>query len=133
MEWYMPIAILPGVSILLVSTANLIISLNEEINLLLDDKQDQMGKTIFLKLAQLKRLSLAMVSLYIGIFLFLISGLLAIVPGFVIYVNLLLGVALIAVSMALVLLIRYAIKAVSIRQYQFKKKFSEKQGHEITN
>ncbi len=132
MEWYMPIAILPGVSILLVSTANLIISLNVEINHLLDDKQDQKGKTIFLKLAQLNRLSLAMVSLYVGIFLFLISGLLAIVTSFALLVNLLLGTALLAVSIALVLLIRYAIKAVSIRQYQFKRKFSEKQSRETS-
>ncbi len=126
MEWYMPITILPGVSILLISTANLIISLNVEINHLLDDKQDQMGQTIILKLAQLKRLSLAMVSLYVGIFFFLVSGLLAVVAGYAIFVNTLLGIALLAVSMALVMLIRYAIKAVSIRQRQFQKRFHTK-------
>ncbi len=120
MEWYMPITILPGVSIILISTANLIISLNTEINHLLIDEKQSSAKLILLKLAQLKRLSLAMVSLYAGIFFFLLTGLWAMLTGSGLLTKTFLGIALLAVSTALVMLISYALKAVSIRQHQFK-------------
>ena len=123
MEWYMPIMILPGISILLVSTANLVIGLNEEINLLPNDPKQVSGRIIKLKLAQLKKLSLAMVSLYAGIFFFLLTGLLAMMGGTLLLINILLGLAMMATSMAIALLVYYAVKAVSIRQHQFKGRY----------
>jgi len=116
MAWYIPFTIIPGVALLILSTTNLIISLNTEIQILKKEGTEELGKIVKLKLAQLTRLSIAISFLYLGVLLLLLSG---IAQGFgeafqITSRSLLMG-AVLFVSIAILILIIYSLKAVVIR------------------
>lgn len=116
MEWYIPITIIPAVSLLILSTSNMLLALNVEIGQLEGDME--LNKSIILlKLKQLKRLSVAMVFQYISVLSFLLSGIwnaLFMDTETVLFGLMLAAVLFITVS--IVLLLIFSIKAVSIRQ-----------------
>ena len=58
MEWYGPLTILPAIGLLILSTSRFIISWNEEVTKLEEDKMKDF-EIIRLKLAQLKKLGIA--------------------------------------------------------------------------
>jgi hypothetical protein len=74
MDWYIPITLLPGIALLILSTSNFIIALNIEIQDL-KEKEELFKEIIKLKIIQLKRLSYAISGLYLSVLLFTISGL----------------------------------------------------------
>lgn len=119
MEWYMPITILPGVGLLILSTTNLLIALNNEIiNIKEKGKYQEITQ---LKLQQLKRLSIALIGLYLVAFAFLLTGILAAILSK--YTTLhfsLLVVGTVIMTITIFLLIIYAIKAMQIRQKYLK-------------
>ncbi len=116
MEWYLPMTIIPGIGLIILSTSNLMLTLNTEITQLVNNKTTS-KEVIRLKLTQLKRLSVSIVFQYIGVLFFLFSGIFksvfsnndTIPKGF-----LSLGVGV--VSLSIIILLVYSIKAVSIRQ-----------------
>ncbi len=116
MQWYIPFTILPGIALIILSTSNIMLTLNSEITDLKKDKEVS-DSIIEAKLLQLKRLSWSIVLQYIGLFFFLLSGVIAALntnneslsEGILIT-----GVILFGIS--IVLLIVYAINAVKIRQ-----------------
>lgn len=118
-QWYIPITILPGICLLILSTSNLLIGLNQEIFQLLKDKANKM--VITRKIDQLERLSKAMVLLYCSAALMVLSGILTAFDfsigtvdfGFI---SMLMGVLMTLAG--LIYLIRYALNAVSIRKNQ---------------
>lgn len=115
MEWYIPLTIIPGIGFIILSTSNIMLALNTEITQLC--KEHSNDAVIDLKLAQLKRVSISIVLQYMGILLFLITGMVTSVmevSEMIPKAFLILGVLFVSVS--LVILLVYSIKAVNIRQ-----------------
>lgn len=122
-DWYIPITIIPGIGLLILSTSNMMVTLSSEINTLIhgEDKSEAIIKR---KLVQLKLLNRAMVLFYIAIASLvtaaLISGIsvkLDTAQNATLYV-IILGIMMLLLG--LFWLIKYSYRAVSIRQDQFK-------------
>jgi len=116
-NWYLPITIVPGLGLLILSTSNLMVTLSHEISAMLDTTKE---KTIIArKLKQLKLLNMAMVFFYVAVALLLISavcnGLYAI-DKVSLYISVL---AIVFALMGLFALVTFSFRAVSIRQNQF--------------
>ena len=128
-NWYIPITIIPGIGLLILSTSNLMVTLSTEINTLIHNT-DENDVIINKKLIQLKLLNRAMVLFYIAISCLvtaaLIGGIslkLEIEAALALYVIIL---GIIMLLLGLFWLIKYSYRAVSIRQDQFKIKFNKK-------
>jgi len=109
------LTILPAVALIIMSTTNFIIALNEEI-ILLQHEKEKLIEIIELKLKQLQRLGIANGFLYGSALLFLLAGIMKVLTDtdkFFDY-TILLGVLLITI--ALVFLFIHAVKSVSIRE-----------------
>ena len=122
-NWYVPITIVPGIGLLILSTSNLLVALSNEIKSILQDSNSEM--LIHRKLKQLKLLNGAMVFLYASVACFVVSGLISGLFettgahfNFSIYISIL-GIA--SALFGLVFLIIYSFRAVKIRQDQFRK------------
>lgn len=116
MDWYVPMTIVPGVSLIIISTSTIILSLNSEISLL-ESQPEKNLQIIQAKLSQLKRVSLSIVFQYVGVFLFLISGILkSMLPELENLFTWFLLLGVLSVSISIAILINYSLKAVKIRQ-----------------
>jgi hypothetical protein len=116
MQWYIPITIIPGLGLIIMSTSNMLIALNTEVAAL-NRKKETFSEIISLKIQQMKRLNWAMVFLYSGILCFLLSGLLAVLintESILIKIILIAGVFCSLVAIAY--LISYGFHMVRIRQ-----------------
>ena len=116
-NWYLPITIVPGLGLLILSTSNLMVTLSHEISAMLDTAK---AKTIIArKLKQLKLLNMAMVFFYIAVALLLIS---AVCNGVYAIDKVSLYISVLAIVFALLglfALVTFSFRAVSIRQNQF--------------
>ena len=121
-NWYIPITIVPGIGLLLMSTSQLLVALSNEIKEMLSDK-DVTKQLMNRKLTQLKLLNAAMVFLYVSVACFIVSGLImAMNQTYDFHLNSAIYSALLGISSALgglVLLIIYSYRAVRIRQSQY--------------
>jgi len=122
-KWYLPITILPGIGLLIISTSNLVTSLNEEMEELLKEAVN-FEPLINKKLKQMRLLTMSLAGLYTSTALMVLSGLVSLTQNYTQKVGeywglaiLLFGVVLIFAS--LLILIIYSVKAVSIRQEHF--------------
>ena len=120
MQWIIPITVLPGIALIVLSTSGLVISLNKEITQL-NKERNKYGTIIDLKIVQLKRLNWALVLLYVGILFFLASGVLGALtePENSYPVSSMLAGVLVLIA-ALVLLIIYVFKSIYIRERHLK-------------
>jgi len=130
-KWYLPITILPGIGLLIISTSNLAVSLNKEMEILLDEAST-FEQLLHKKLKQLRLLTLSQSGFYISTALMVLSGLVSVMVDFEAekseswgFIILLLGVMLLFIS--LVMLIIYSVRAVNIRQEHFKQCLIEDQ------
>lgn len=119
-NWYLPITIIPGIGLLILSTSNLMITLSNEIaNLTKDETASE--SIISRKLIQLKTLNRAMVFFYITVAFLAITAVLggmqisAIKKGLT-YIS---TIGIVIMLAGIFSLIKYSYKAVSIRQDQF--------------
>ena len=116
-QWYIPITILPGICLIILSTSNLLIALNDEIFKLCRDHTPI--EIVQKKIEQLERLSKAMVLLYVASALMVLSGIVS-AFGLTIgsinlgFISMISGVILTLVG--LFLLILYATHAVTNRK-----------------
>lgn len=124
-EWYIPITILPGICLLILSTSNIMIDLSREIKGLISEKE-QASLLIERKLKQLKLVNRAMALLYLSVGSFVISALLSGIKAHTdwefkadVYV-LLIGILFSILALASLLL--YSFRAVKLRQDQYHKK-----------
>ena len=62
-NWYLPLTIVPGIGLIILSTSNLMITLSNEIRDMIDASKDKI--IITKKLEQLKLLNMGMVFFYI--------------------------------------------------------------------
>ncbi len=119
-NWYLPITIVPGLGLLILSTSNLMVTLSNEISTMIEHSKEK--TMITRKLAQLKLLNMAMVFFYVAVALLLIS---AVINGLYtiektsLYISVF---AIISALIGLISLIIYSFRAVTIRQNQFKNK-----------
>ncbi len=119
-NWYLPITIVPGLGLLILSTSNLMVTLSNEISAMIEHSKE---KTIITrKLKQLKLLNTAMVFFYVSVALLLISAVLNglyTIEKASLYISIL---AIISALIGLFSLVIYSFRAVTIRQNQFKNK-----------
>ena len=123
MEWYLPITILPGLGMLILSTVTQMMGLSTEIGALLSNKCAAFEHVIAeKKIKQLTLLTRSSVLLYIAAGCYVLSGILGAVLAYGKFSiqNIILYIGTICIFLALVLLIIYASNAVAIRQLQFK-------------
>lgn len=121
MNWYIPLTIAPGIALTILSTANIILSLNAEISQLKKEQSPELEVVIKKKLSQLTLLSIAISFLYLSMLSLLLSGLVQVIEESVNYAGkafLIGGVSL--TILALSLLIFYSIRAVLIRRMHLK-------------
>ena len=119
-NWYLPITIVPGLGLLILSTSNLIVTLSNEINGMIE--HSKANKLIGRKLLQLKLLNMAMVFFYVAVAFLLISG---VINGLFELEKASLFISVFAIILALIglfSLIIYSFRAVRIRQNQFRHK-----------
>lgn len=120
-NWYLPITIVPGIGLLILSTSNLMVTLSSELNgLIMEGCKDE--PIIIRKLVQLKTLNRAMVFFYIAVACLAISGLIGglelnSIEKSATYISIL---GIVIMLFGLFSLIKYSYRAVSIRQDQFK-------------
>jgi len=116
MEWYIPITIIPGIGLITMSTSAILLALNAEISQLNEDRS-RYEEIIHLKLKQLKKLSIAIALQYLGILFFLFSGISkAIFQEIYQWSEIILITGVVVVSISIIILLLYSIKAVAIRQ-----------------
>jgi hypothetical protein len=116
MQWILPVTVIPGIGLIIMSTSSLLISLNKEIAGLNQDRERYI-EVIELKIRQLKRLNWSLVLLYIGILLFLAAGITGAIShpeNFIIHLSMILGI--IVLILAILLLIIYGFKSIYIRE-----------------
>ena len=113
MPWYLPITILPGIALLILSSVHLITSLNDEISKL---HKENYKLIIAKKIEQLKKLIIALISLYISAFLMVLSGLLASIDVIDVKISkTLLVIGVLALFIGLLVLLIYTLKSYKIR------------------
>ncbi len=125
-EWYVPITILPGICLLILSTSNIMIDLSREIKLLISESDNE-SLLIERKLRQLKLINRAMALLYLSVVSFVLSALSSGLKEsigwsfkgdvYILFLGILVSV------LALLSLMMYSFKAVKLRQDQYHKKY----------
>ena len=123
MQWYIPITILPGISLLILSTSNFLIDINREIKDL-KSQGEAYEQIIQMKLRQLIRLSWVISCLYITVLCLTLAGLIASIEKMGIHVERLAVIFLVSgisvLMIAIIILIIFAIRGVKIRQAHLK-------------
>ena len=116
-NWHLPITIVPGLGLLILSTSNLMVTLSNEISGMIENSNKK--SITARKLKQLRLLNMAMVFFYVAVALLLIS---AVINGLYevgktsLYTSVL---AIVFALIGLISLIIYSFRAVTIRQNQF--------------
>jgi hypothetical protein len=123
MNWYLPITIIPGLGMLILSTVTQMLSLSSEINGLITQKcsvfQHEISKR---KIKQLGLLTRANALLYLATGSYVLSGILGVIfesESIVSIPSITLYIGTVFVFIAITLLIIYAFRAVKIRKDQF--------------
>lgn len=119
MKWYGPLTVLPAIGLLVLSTSNFIVSLNNELTGLEKDKVNHQ-EIIRLKISELKRLGIANSCLYGSALFFLVAGVSkAFTLGDDLFFILMLSGVVITTA-ALFILFLHSLKSVQIRQKHLK-------------
>ena len=123
MNWYLPITIIPGLGMLILSTVTQMLNLSSEISgIVFGQCSIFEHKIAGRKIKQLGLLTRASAMLYVATGCYVLSGILGVIfenesilslPSFILYLG------TIFVFLAISLLIVYAFKAVKIRKDQF--------------
>ena len=119
MDWYAPLTVLPAIGLLVLSTSNFIVSLNNELTAL-EQEQESFMEIIPLKISELKRLGIANSLLYGSALIFLVAGMLKAVTSSdnLFFVLMLSGV--VTTAAALLFLFIHSIRSIRIRQKHLK-------------
>lgn len=125
-NWYLPITIVPGIGLLILSTSNLMVTLSNELSGLIKE-QSKDETTLKRKLTQLKTLNRVMVFFYIAVACLAIAGLMgglqvSLIKDSATYMSI---IGIVIMLLGLFSLIKYSYKVVGIRQDQFKTKLNK--------
>ncbi len=126
MEWYLPITIIPGIGMLILSTSTQLLGLSSEIAGLLSKEHDDFQHQIAdRKIKQLSLLTKANFFLYLSVAFYVFSGILGVITeneSFYSLPSLSLYAGTLNIFVAIILLNIYAFRAVKIRKKQFEHK-----------
>lgn len=130
MQWYLPITILPGLGMLILSTTSQMMGLSNEIGTLLANKCSEFQHMISeRKIKQLGLLTRASALMYLSAGCYVLSGILGAISQEQMilsnWANYILYFGTLLVFIALSLLIIYAFRAVSIRKLQHEKNLND--------
>jgi hypothetical protein len=125
-NWYVPITIVAGIGLLILSPSNLMITLSNELSGFIKE-QSKDESILIRKLEQLKTLNRVTVLFYFAVACLTIAGLagglqLKAIENGATYISVL---GIVIMLLGLLFLIKYSYRAVSIRQDQFKTKFNK--------
>lgn len=117
MEWIAPLTILPAIGLIILSTSNFIVALNNEIyNLQIDESRKKILDTIIqAKLKQLTRLGFANAFLYAAALCLLLSSLVRIFFERAYVFQSVMVFSTVLITAALVFLFIHSLKAIQIR------------------
>jgi len=123
-SWVIPLTLLPGIGMMIMSTTNLTTAISTEINKLLAQEECNPA-LVEKKISQMSLLNVAMVCLYISAAVFAVAGLIEGIfklrtqmhDGTLRQLLLVIGIA--ALVLATFLLITFSIRAVRIKRNQF--------------
>ncbi len=129
-NWVIPLTLLPGIGMIIMSTSHLSTATSDEINQLFRDKTCD-ASLIKKKISQLLLLNLAKVGLYISIAVFSVSGLVeaiftlqsAMIDGSLRTILLIIGVS--TLVLATLLLIIFSVRKVKIKRDQFLNRINQ--------
>ena len=113
-EWYAPLTILPAIGMIILSTSNFLVSLNNEIYQLEKDTNVN-GWIINQKLKQLRRLGIANALLYSSALFFMFSALSKAIYNIDTWFKYLMIAAVFFVTIALIFLFIHSILAIKTR------------------
>ena len=129
-EWYIPVTLLPGVGLLIMSTSNLLNAISAELSMLISEEKKVLINVIERKISQVGLLNKSLVSLYVSSASYVLAGLI----GALVSSNpkvferaqfMLLMMGTLAVLIALVFLTLFSYHSVSIKKEQFRLKLIE--------
>lgn len=128
--WYIPLTIIPGVGLLIMSTANIQNALSAELSQLINEDCEKFHHIIELKISQLDLLNRALVALYFTAACYILASLIIglsetteiISPT---YYKGMIYLGIISVLTALILMSIVSIRAVSIKKKRFKASFEK--------
>lgn len=121
MEWYLPITIIPGIGVLIVSTTNQMIAVSEEIREIITSDCTAFSKNIAaLKITQLGKLTLATFFLYLSCALYVVSGIFSAFLAMHFLPDLFLIIGTLCLFIAIGFLIAYGFNLIQIRKKQFQ-------------
>ena len=125
-NWIVAITLLPGIGLFILSTSNLAGLLGSEVNLLLE-KENTPAKMIRRKIDQLKRLHIALTTLYISAICFIVAAFIGSLENADIETSdkifgilIITGIGLLMI--AIIHMIIFAYKSIYNREQQFKKR-----------
>lgn len=116
-NWYVPITILPGVALLILSTSNLLIALSNEIKQRISENQDR--EVTLKKLRQLKLLNRGLVGFYVGSGCMVGAGLQDFLAYSINLSKILMLTGTLSIFISIAFLILFSVRAVHIRQEEF--------------
>ena len=130
-SWILPLTLLPGIGMLILSTSNQSIALANEISMLLNDKECNVS-LLLKKVSQHELINQALVVLYVCVSGFALQALLsgindrftAQIPQFISDILLFVGTG--SLVLALILLTVFSARAVRIKKYQYKSRIQAK-------
>lgn len=121
MEWYLPITIIPGIGVLIVSTTNQMIAVSEEIRGILSSSCNDFKKSVAaLKINQLGKLTLATFLLYLSCAFYVLSGILSAFLAMHFLPDLFLIIGTLCLFISIGFLIVYGFNLIYIRRKQFQ-------------
>lgn len=125
-EWYIPITILPGVGLLIMSTSNILNMLSGELSALIKDECNNLRDIIEQKIFQLGLITKSLVGFYVSSACFVLAGLIgglssSIEGSFGSGIFMLMIIGTVCVLVSLVFLTIYAFRAVQIKKNQFER------------
>lgn len=128
-DWILPITLIPGAGLLIMSTTQLGSALGTEINQLILQEDKMFGGIIQRKIRQLRLLSWTLFALYVASAAFALAGLIGgLEAGIMIhaatYTFVLIFLGTIGILGGLVMLLIFAFRAVTIKQDQFERQLA---------
>ncbi|MCG8307667.1 MAG: hypothetical protein MI975_09775 [Cytophagales bacterium] len=131
MDWYIPITIIPGIGMLILSTTNQMMALSGEIErLLLMKHNDFQHHIIWLKIGQLKRLTSSSTLFYTSAASFVLSAIFEVIFPLQQIGLWILAIGIAFTLLALALLVIYSYKAINIRKEQHQNNLKNHRKHE---